>query len=68
METESSLQTEPTTANLLKVAVTMSAVSLILSGWTFISSLDESAFESNTEQRLVCLEQPGPNDCGLDAR
>jgi hypothetical protein len=59
---------ETTNTTLLKTAVTMSAVSLFLSGWAFLSSFDDGDFERDTEQRLACLELPGPNDCGADGR
>ncbi len=55
-------------STLVRAAVTMSAVSLFLSGWAFVQSFDDSDFERDTEQRLACLELPGPNDCGLDGR
>lgn len=61
-------ETTTTNATLLKLAVAMSALSLLLSGWAFVTSLDDSDFERGTEQRLACLELPGPNDCGLDGR
>jgi hypothetical protein len=41
---------------------------LFLSGWSFVSSIDEDGFERSVEQRLACLELPGPNDCGIDGR
>jgi hypothetical protein len=39
-------------------------VSLLLSGWTFIRSLDDDADRDRVEERLVCLELFGVNDCG----
>lgn len=52
---------------LMKTAIALSAASLFLSGWAFASSLDDD-LERDTEQRLACLELPGPNDCGADGR
>jgi hypothetical protein len=57
-----------TTETTVRLAVGISLVSLFLSGWSFISSIDEDGFERSVEQRLACLELPGPNDCGLDGR
>lgn len=53
---------------LVQVALIASAVSLVLSGATFLTSLDDDATDRRTEARLACLELPGPNDCGLDSR
>ena len=47
-----------------RVAIGISVVSLLLSGWTFVQSLDDDADRNQIEERLVCLELPGPNDCG----
>lgn len=44
------------------------ALSLIMSGWALIESFDDDEDRHTIEQRLVCLELPGPNDCGADAR
>ena len=65
MEGVATITTNETTVRL---AVGISLVSLFLSGWSFISSLDEDGFERSVEQWLACLELPGPNDCGLDGR
>jgi hypothetical protein len=65
MEGVATITTNETTVRL---AVGISLVSLFLSGWSFISSIDEDGFERSVEQRLACLELPGPNDCGLDGR
>lgn len=64
------MTTEYDTASstMLRTAVTMSAISLLLSCWVFVQSLDDGDLERSTEQRLACLEVPGPNDCGLDGR
>ena len=66
MSTDTEMQTGNTA--LLRTGLTMSVVSLVLSGWAFVTSLDDDALERRTEQRLACLELPGPNDCGLDGR
>jgi hypothetical protein len=63
-----SVGTEAPTAGILKAAVTLSAISLFLSGWALLDSFDDADFERSTEQRLACLELPGPNDCGADGR
>lgn len=44
------------------------ALSLLMSGWALIDSFDDDEDRRTIEQRLVCLELPGPNDCGADAR
>jgi hypothetical protein len=44
------------------------ALSLLMSGGALIDSLDDEDERRTIEQRLVCLELPGPNDCGADAR
>lgn len=53
---------------LVRVALVASLVSLVLSGAAFIGSLDDDESDRRTEARLACLELPGANDCGLDAR
>lgn len=59
-------QQAPETA--IRAAIVMSAASLFLSGWAFLSSFDDEGFQRDTEARLACLELPGPNDCGADGR
>ena len=44
------------------------ALSLLMSGWALVESLDEDEYRQSVEQRLICLELPGPNDCGADGR
>lgn len=56
------------TQTAVRVALTASLLSLFLSGWTFLTGLDDAAHERRLEARLACLELPGPNDCGLDSR
>jgi hypothetical protein len=56
------------TETTIRATVVMSAAALFLSGWSFIASFDNDGFERNVEQRLACLELPGPNDCGADRR
>ncbi len=51
-----------------RVALTMSLVSLFLSGWAVIATLDDDADVRDVERRLACLELPGANDCGADGR
>ncbi|HEY5978248.1 MAG TPA: hypothetical protein VIT41_01325 [Microlunatus sp.] len=47
-----------------KVAVAISVVALLLSGWSLILSMSDDLDQGQIEQRLQCLELPGPNDCG----
>lgn len=51
-----------------RVSLSVSLVSLFLSGWAIIASLDDDADVRDVERRLACLELPGANDCGLDGR
>lgn len=50
------------------VAVITSVAALLLSGLSFIALLDDDDRDASVESRLVCLELPGPNDCGQDGR
>jgi len=52
----------------LRVTLAASMVSLFLSGWAFIASIDDDSSQRGVERRLACLELPGPNDCGADGR
>lgn len=52
----------------LLVSLGMSGLALVLASATFVLSLDDDGREREVEQRLACLELPGPNDCGLDGR
>lgn len=50
-------------------SVVASTVALILSGIAVFSSPDdEDDYRRDVETRLLCLEMPGPNDCGADGR
>jgi len=60
--------TDLSTATSTRAALIVALVSLFLSGWTFIDTLSDEQTERRIEQRLACLELPGPNDCGLDGR
>ncbi|MFG1817861.1 hypothetical protein ACGFIF_29155 [Kribbella sp. NPDC049174] len=51
-----------------RTAMIVALASLFLSGWTFIDTLSDERNERRIEQRLACLELPGPNDCGLDGK
>jgi hypothetical protein len=51
----------------VRVALAASLVSLFLSGWVFLTSLDDADAQRELEARLACLELPGANDCGADA-
>ena len=64
MATMFDLSEPATTSRNLPLALGM--VSLFLSGWAFLGSLDDDGFERDVERRLACLELPGPNDCGAD--
>lgn len=52
--------------NLTLLAALLSALALVVSLVTAVEVLQEDNVQ--VEQRLVCLELPGPNDCGLDGR
>jgi hypothetical protein len=44
-------------------------LALLMSGLALLQSFDdEDEYRRSVEQRLVCLELPGPNDCGADGR
>ena len=53
-----------TTRTGTRVAIAISVASLLLSSWSLIMTLDNEADRGQIEQRLQCLELPGPNDCG----
>ena len=48
-------------------AVALSVVALILSGISLGGWIQASGQLQEIQNRLVCLELPGPNDCGQDA-
>jgi hypothetical protein len=53
----------------LGVAATGIVLSLLMSGWALATTFDDDEeYRQSIEQRLVCLELPGPNDCGADGR
>lgn len=60
-------RTRPITVAAWTGAVT-GVAGLILSGIALISTIDDDDRQREVEARLVCLELPGPNDCGLDGR
>ncbi len=46
-----------------------SAVALLLSAFSLVLTLtDDDLDAQQVEDRLACLELPGPNDCGADGR
>jgi hypothetical protein len=47
-----------------RIAIVISVVSLLLSCLSLVTTLDDEADRGEIEKRLVCLELPGPNDCG----
>ena len=49
-------------------AVALSVVALILGGISLGGWIQASGQLQEVQNRLVCLELPGPNDCGQDAR
>lgn len=51
-------------ATAIRVALLASLLSLVMSGWTFMGSLDDADVDRALEERLACLELPGANDCG----
>jgi hypothetical protein len=50
------------------VLASTSVAALVLSVLSFALTLDDEREDRQVEQRLACLELPGPNDCGLDGR
>ncbi|MDN5857460.1 MAG: hypothetical protein L0H84_02450 [Pseudonocardia sp.] len=52
----------------LGVAFVGVVLSLLMSGWALVESSDNDQDRQAIEQRLQCLELPGPNDCGADGR
>lgn len=50
------------------IALVTGIAGLVLGGLAFFATLDDDDRERTVEQRLACLELPGPNDCGLDGR
>ena len=60
-------RTAPDRATL--VVATTSVVALLLSAFSLVLTLtDDDLDAQQVEDRLACLELPGPNDCGLDGR
>jgi hypothetical protein len=57
-----------TARTMEKVTLAGVALALVMSGWALVTTLDDDDQERLVEQRLVCLELPGPNDCGADGR
>jgi hypothetical protein len=50
----------------VRVALVISLLSLLLSGWAVLDDLGDAERDRAVQTRLECLERPGPNDCGLD--
>jgi hypothetical protein len=51
------------------VVATTSVVALLLSAFSLVLTVtDDDLDAQQVEDRLACLELPGPNDCGLDGR
>jgi hypothetical protein len=49
-------------------AVALSVVALGVSGISLTGWAQANDERQQIEHRLVCLEQPGPNDCGQDGK
>ncbi len=47
-------------------ALLLSALSLITSAFSLAAWQTSESEREQVESRLVCLERPGPNDCGQD--
>lgn len=52
--------------NRTRIAISISIVSLLMSGISLIFAVTDDVDGDNIERRLACLELPGPNDCGPD--
>lgn len=50
------------------VAVAVSVVALLVSGVSLMGWAHANDERQQIENRLACLELPGPNDCGQDGR
>ncbi len=51
------------------VVATTSVAALLLSATSLVLTVtDDDLDAQQVEDRLACLELPGPNDCGLDGR
>jgi hypothetical protein len=61
-------RTVEVTRTSLAVALAGIVLSLLMSGWALLNTFDEDEYRRSVDQRLVCLELPGPNDCGADGR
>jgi len=58
---------EQKTGVLTKVAIAMSAIALVASSVALVAVAQSGQTDrQEIENRLQCLELPGPNDCGLD--
>lgn len=62
------MKTVEITRSSFGIAVAGVTLSVLMSGWALVVSLDDGdeEYRQAVEQRLVCLELPGPNDCGAD--
>jgi hypothetical protein len=56
--------TETRANTTTRVALAISVLALLLSGWSLVESMTDELDQGQIEQRLQCLELPGPNDCG----
>jgi hypothetical protein len=62
------METLQVSRTTIGVALGGVVLSLLMSGWALIDSLDDEEDRRSIEHRLVCLELPGPNDCGADSQ
>jgi hypothetical protein len=56
------------TSTAAKASLVVSSLALLLSGYAVVQSLDGDEERRDLDQRLVCLEKDGANDCGADGR
>ena len=65
LEREKTAQSKTTA--MTAVAVALSAIALVVSSIALVSATQSGqADRQEIENRLQCLELPGPNDCGVD--
>lgn len=59
-------QAKPAQPARVRLAMTLSVIALVLSGVSIAGWAQASMQRQQVEDRLACLELPGPNDCGQD--
>lgn len=66
---ERETKVEQKSSVLTKVAIVMSTIALVASSIALVAVAQSGLNDrQDIENRLQCLELPGPNDCGLDGR